>query len=190
MFLIATERCRLAYEGRDEPDDVIPPFYRNMKLFLPLALDNLEHMREIYWGDWFWHAAGMIENDVLAQAVYEAGLWNVALPTGNVSDATLVGWAGTIGAREAIDADSLERVREHLSSGFWQRMTADRIDAFGRSPIILHRFRRGLARLRTIQLAMDLAKRGRLAGTARYPRFHGDTASERRKIAYRAGCGR
>jgi hypothetical protein len=181
-FLIASERCRLAHEGRDESADVLPPFYRNMSVFLPLAINNLPYMREIYWGDWFWHAGALIKDDPLAREVYEAGLWNELLPTGaSVGDATLLGWAGTLAVRDGIDAKTLQHVREHLSGGFWQRINAERIRSFGGSATIIRRLRAGLARLEAIQIAMEFAEGGSLPRADRRTTHRVGAANDRRK---------
>lgn len=166
-FLIATERCRLAHEGRRQPDSVLKPFYRDIRNFVPLAVANLGQMREIYWGEWFARAGGTIENDSAARPVYVAGLWNDSLPYGGVNDATLIGWAGTLGERECIAPETLDRVRGHLSSGFWHRRAVNGNPTKGQPGTVSDRLHAGLKRLRAIQNAMDLAERGRSRRTAR-----------------------
>jgi len=153
-FLIATERCRLAYVGRNEPDEVLEPAYRSLRSYAPLALDHLRNMREIYWFDWFARVGSLIDDKVMANAVYRAGLWNEALPgSPNAGDETLIGWAGTLDPVRPVDPVLLSYVRAHLLNGFFQRREIAEREALKAGECPTPRARAGMARLHKIAQA-------------------------------------
>lgn len=151
IFLIASERCRLAHVGRREPDDVLAPAYRDLWTYAPLALDHLANMRELYWVEWFARVGALIEDHSLANRVYLAGLWNEALPGDpQVGDETLIGWAGTLGPFSSVDPDLLRRVRAHLQNGFFGRRYAATLEAMEKGERPTPRTQAGMRRLTRI----------------------------------------
>lgn len=164
-FLIASEQCRLAYVGRDEPDDVLAPAYRHLQYYAAHALNYLPDMRELYWGEWFARVGTLIEDRATANRVYRAGLWNTELQAGGqASDETLIGWAATLKPSSRVDPDLLRRVREHLQDGFFRRRKLAHLQA---GEPITDRTRAGMRRLYKLAGPSRRPYRQRPSATAR-----------------------
>lgn len=145
MFLIASERCRLAFEQLSAgPSADAEKAFQDAS---SSAVDLLDHVREIYWPAFFSTVGDSIPDSMVARNVYRSALWNPSMSERGIDDWALVGWAGTLLDSETIHPDMLNKIKAHLTDRFFERVESMMRQDLNTS----QRRRAGLARLQRVR---------------------------------------